>query len=105
MKLWPWRGRRTAREQELNREIEWHFNEIREEGGAGGLFPGRAGRGGGRGFGNVPIAAGGSRPVWGWTLVEEFAQGLRYALRTMATNRLFTALAVTSLALGIGANA
>ena len=31
MKLWPWRGRRAAREHELNREIEWHLNEIREE--------------------------------------------------------------------------
>ena len=37
MKLWPWRGRRAAREQEMNREIEWHLNEIREEREAEGL--------------------------------------------------------------------
>ena len=30
--------------------------------------------------------------------------GLRYAFRTMAANRVFTLLAVSSLALGIGAN-
>ena len=37
MKLWPWRGRRGAREQELNREIEWHLNEIAR--GAGSRRP------------------------------------------------------------------
>ena len=42
MKLWPLRRRRAAREQELNREIEWHLNEIREEREAEGLSPGQA---------------------------------------------------------------
>jgi predicted permease len=37
-------------------------------------------------------------------LVEQFAQDLRFALRTMLKNRVFTALAALSLALGIGAN-
>lgn len=37
-------------------------------------------------------------------LHEELARDIRYALRTMAGNRAFTALAALSLALGIGAN-
>ncbi|HTT63359.1 MAG TPA: ABC transporter permease, partial [Bryobacteraceae bacterium] len=36
--------------------------------------------------------------------MEQLAQDLRYAFRAMAANRLFTLLAVVSLALGIGAN-
>ena len=42
--------------------------------------------------------------MWTWNFVEQFAQDIRYALRTMAANRLFTSMAVLSLALGIGAN-
>jgi predicted permease len=39
-----------------------------------------------------------------WTFLEQMAQDIRYALRAMAANPLFTATAALSLALGIGAN-
>ena len=42
--------------------------------------------------------------MWSWVLVEQLAQDVRYGLRGMAKNRLFTMLAALSLALGIGAN-
>ena len=42
--------------------------------------------------------------MWTWTIWEQFLQDLRYGLRTMAANPLFTAIATISLALGIGAN-
>jgi len=57
-----------------------------------------------REFGNATLAIESSREVWVWTWFESLAQDVRYALRAMASNWLFTLLAMTSLALGIGAN-
>jgi predicted permease len=42
--------------------------------------------------------------MWIGTFWEQFAQDLRYGLRTMSANKLFAGMAVVSLALGIGAN-
>lgn len=57
-----------------------------------------------RQFGNISSVKEESRPMWTGNFIEQLAQDVRYALRAMSANRLFTAVTILSLALGIGAN-
>jgi macrolide transport system ATP-binding/permease protein len=99
-----WLVHRRTKEAELREEIQFHIDEEAEQREAQGLAKEEAQRAGRRDLGNVGLVQEDTRAAWGWTLLERFLQDIRYAIRTMSANRLFTVAAVLSLALGIGAN-
>ncbi|MBI4908556.1 MAG: ABC transporter permease [Acidobacteria bacterium] len=94
-------GRRS---EALREEMELHLAERVAELQEDGMTPEGARAEARRRFGNVGQKQEESREIWMTRFLAELGQDLRYGCRTMMVNKAFSALAVLSLALGIGAN-
>ena len=94
----------ARRSEALREEMELHLAEKAAELEADGMTAERARAEARRRFGNVGLKHEESREIWMTRFLSELGQDIRYGCRTMAANKAFSALAVLSLALGIGAN-
>ncbi len=94
----------AKRNEALREEMELHLAEKAAELEAEGMTPERARAEARRQFGNAGLKHEESREIWMTRFLWELGQDVRYGFRAMIANKGFSALAVLSLALGIGAN-
>jgi putative ABC transport system permease protein len=95
--------RRSGLEHDLDDELAFHLAMREAEQRKAGVPPEDAGRAARRQFGNVLRTKEQAREAWVFAWLESVVQDSRFAIRALRRSPAFTAVAVLTLGIGIGA--
>src|SRR5215472_8474922 len=97
-----WLAQRPDKETDLREELQVHLQEEAEQRRRDGLAEDEARWAARRDLGNLALVEEDTRAAWGWTRLEQLGRDAGYGLRQIRRNPLFSAIAIATLALGIG---